>query len=151
MGMAKQSDAKRRAKLKDRRRRQEEAAGRVQVPQADAVQWSREYDAEPNVIVELVDSSGFRRAHVEGDGEDWVVAVGDVAAGGSDDVFVALGILLGISLESGIQGLVLQFSPWLIEEVDERCEVQGMDYEQLLRSLLAPSHRALELPSIGPL
>lgn len=111
--MAKQSDAKRRAKLKDRRRRHEAAAGRVQVPQMDAVQWSRGHDAEPNVIVELVDSSGFSRAHVEGDGEDWVVAIGDVAAGGSDDVFVALGMLLGISVESEIHGPALRFSPGL--------------------------------------
>lgn len=149
--MAKKSDAKRRAKLKDRLRRHEAAAGRVQVPQTDAVQWSRGYDTEPNVIVELVDSSGFSKAHVEGDGEDWVVAVGDVAAGGSDDVFVALGMLLGISLESEFHGPTLRFSPWLIEEFDERCEALGVDYEQLLRSLLAPSYRELQLPSIGPM
>lgn len=149
--MAKQSEAKRRAKLKDRRRRHEAAAGRVQVHQTDAVQWSKGFGAEPNVIVELVDSSGFSKAHVEGDGEDWVVAVGDVAAGGSDDVFVALGMLLGISLESEIHSPTLRFSPWLIEEFDERCEALGVDYEQLLGSLLAPSNRELQLPPLCPM
>lgn len=56
--MGKQSDARRKAKLKERQRRVEAAAARSSGVNSNVAAFFKAYDSEPNVIAELLDESG---------------------------------------------------------------------------------------------
>jgi len=150
--VGKQSDAKRKAKLKERKRRINVAASRSSGLSSNVAEFFRAYDAEPNVIAELLDESGVVLAQVEGslDGDIWtVVVMGEVAAG-TDDEFLAVGLLLGMAIDDqASEGeSFIQFSPWLVEQIEERCDVSAVDPDQFLRSLLPKEKRGAALPSV---
>ena len=149
--MGKQSDAKRRAKLKERRKRAEAAVSRVSSQDRDAQESMAAFDAGPYVVVSLLDDAGGTIAHVEGNaaGEDWTVVVDQAAVAGSDDEFVALAFLLGVAADRNTSGQLLQFSPWMVEEIDRRCEASGQSYVEYLQSLLPSEKRGLPLPPAG--
>lgn len=150
--MGKQSDAKRKAKLKKRQRKVEAAAARPSGVSSNVAAFFKAYDAEPNVIAELLDESGAALAHVEGslDGEHWTILVMGEAAAGTDDEFLALGLLLGMGIDDrAAEGeSVIQVSPWLVEQIEERCGARGCDLDQFLRSLLTTDKRDAALPPV---
>ncbi|WP_349998147.1 hypothetical protein [Stenotrophomonas lacuserhaii] len=150
--MSKQSDAKRKAKLKERQRKVEAAAARSSGGSSKVAAFYKAYDAEPNVIAELLDESGAALAHVEGsaDGEAWTIVVMGEAAAGTDDEFLALGLLLGMAIDDRTADgeSFIQFSPWLAEQIEERCHARGADPEQFLRSLLSMDKRGAALPPV---
>lgn len=148
--MAKQADAKRRAKLKERRKRVESAVSRVSSNDPAAQAWFAAFDAEPYVVVSLLDSAGVVIAQVEGDsdGEDWTVVVDGVAVAGTDDEIVALALILSVSTDRHPIGLLLQFSPWMTEKIERRCEDLGMRHDEFLSSLLPPERRVMALPPV---
>lgn len=150
--MGKQSDAKRKAKLKERQRKVEAAAARPSGVSSNVAAFFKAYDAEPNVIAELLDESGAALAHVEGslDGEHWTILVMGEAAAGTDDEFLALGLLLGMGIDDrAAEGeSVIQVSPWLVEQIEERCGARGCDLDQFLRSLLTTDKRDAALPPV---
>lgn len=149
--MGKRSDAKRRAKLRERRKKVEAAAGRVSSQDPSGQDWIATFDAEPYVVASLLDDAGSTIAHVEGDtkGEDWMVVVDGAAVAGSDDEFVALALLLGVASDRYAPGQLLQFSPWMTEEIDRRCEANGKSYSEFLRSLLPSERQSSMLPPAG--
>lgn len=147
--MGKKSDAKRRAKLKDRRKKGEALLVRAVSAQPKVADWFAAHDAEPNVIVELVDGHGVILAYVEGAGdEDWTVIVGDDPVAGTSDTFVALGMFLVAAVNDRATGneSYMQFAPWLIEQIEMRCESANVDWEVFLRSLLPIELQQLALP-----
>lgn len=150
--MGKQSDAKRKAKLKERQRKMEAAAARSSGVSSNVAAFFKDYDAEPNVIAELLDESGAALAHIEGcaDGEYWTIVVMGEAAAGTEDEFLALGLLLGMAIDDrAAEGeSFIQFSPWLVEQIEERCGANGGDPDQFLRSLLPMDKRGAALPPV---
>lgn len=150
--MGKQSDAKRKAKLKERQRKVEAAAARSAGVNSNVAAFYKAYDLEPNVIAELLDESGATLAHVEGgaDGENWTIVVMGEAAAGTDDEFLALGLLLGMAIDDrAAEGeSFIQFSPWLVEQIEERCDARGTDPNKYLRSLLPMDKRSAALPPV---
>lgn len=153
--MGKQSDAKRKAKLKERKRKVEAAAVRSSGLNPNVAAFFDAYDAEPNVIAELLDESGAALAHVEGsaDGEMWTIAVMGEAAAGTDDEFLALGLLLGMAIDDrAAEGeCLIQLSPWLVEQIEAHCDAIGEDTDQFLRSLLPMDKRGAALPPVRTL
>ncbi|QHB73508.1 hypothetical protein [Stenotrophomonas sp. 364] len=150
--MGKQSDAKRKAKLKERQRRAEAAAARSSGVNSNVAAFFKAYDSEPNVIAELLDQSGGALAHVEGsaDGENWTIVVMGEAMAGTHDEFLALGLLLGMAIDDrAAEGeSFIQFSPWLVEQIEESCDARGADPDQFLRSLLPMDKRDAALPPV---
>ncbi|MDC6652496.1 hypothetical protein, partial [Leclercia adecarboxylata] len=122
--MAKKSDAKRKAKLKERQKRFAAAESRVSVMQGDPQGSVETFDAAPYVVVSLLDDSGTMAARIEGDygGEDWKLIADEIAVAGSSDEFLVLGLLLGLAVDRHSPGQLLEFSPWMIEEIDKRCD-----------------------------
>lgn len=147
--MGKQSDAKRRAKLKDRRRKAEAAPDRAVTKHSRIKEWAAAHDTEPNVIAELVDEHGAGLAYVAGDDEgNWAVVDDDEPVAGASDEFVALGFLLSAAVDDQAAGNTsfIQFAPWLLEEIENRCEAEQVGWDDFLRSLLPLEKRALALP-----
>ncbi len=147
--MKKNSDAKRRAKLKERRNRAQQHTVLMQSKQAKVAEWIAAHDAEPNVIADLVDDHGISLCRVEGrSDDDWIVIVGDEPTAGSNDAFTALGMLLNAAVDDREHGdeSYIQFSAWLVEEIEARCEATEMELEEFLRSLLPVEKRRLALP-----
>jgi len=147
--MGKQSDAKRKAKLKDRRKKVEAALVRAVATQTKVAEWTAAHDAEPNIIAELVDEHGVVLAYVEGDAdESWTVVVDDEPVAGASDEFVALSFFLAAAVDDQAAGNTsfIQFMPWLLEEIEKRCESEKMEWQDFLRSLLPLEKRSLALP-----
>ena len=147
--MGKKSDAKRRAKLKERRKKVEAHFARAVSSQTKVTEWIAAHDAEPNIIAELVDEGGTLLAYVEGDNEDnWTVVVGGVPVAGASDTLIALGMFLAAAVDDRASGneSYIQFSQWLIEEVEAQCEVKNLDWGGFLRSLLPIEKQLLPLP-----
>lgn len=147
--MGKQSDAKRKARLKDRRKKAEGALARVVASQRKVAEWAAAFDAEPNIIAELVDHDGAVLAYVEGDAdENWTVVVDDEPIAGASDEFVALSLFLDAAVDDRAAGNTsfIEFGAWLLEEIESRCEAQNMEWEAFLRSLLPPEKQHLALP-----
>lgn len=148
--MGKKSDAERRAKLKERRKKVDASSSRTLSTQAKVDAWFAAHDAEPNVIAELLDEQGSSLARVEGgNSDDWVVVVGDEPIAGANDTFLALSMFLVAAVDDRAGGneSYMQFSQWLIEEIEARCEAEDVDWYDFLRSLLPPEKRRLDLPS----
>jgi len=147
--VGKQSDAKRKAKLKDRRKKAEAALARVVGTQSKVAEWAASFDAEPNIIAELVDEHGAVLAYVEGDDdENWTVVVDDEPVAGTSDEFVALSLFLGAAVDDRAAGNTsfIQFGTWLIEEIERRCEANNMEWHDFLRALLPLEKQHLALP-----
>ena len=147
--VGKQSDAKRKAKLKDRRKKQEAAVSRVVASQTKVAKWVAALDAEPNIIAELVDVHGALLAYVEGDAEEnWTVVVDSVPVAGTSDEFAALSWFLSATVDdqAAANTSFIQFSPWLLEEVEKLCEAKNMEWNDFLRSLLPLEKQHLKLP-----
>jgi len=145
----KKSDAKRREKLKARRKNAEAHLVRLASTQAKVAEWIAAHDAEPNVIAELVDENGTALAHVEGSSDDtWVVVVGDDPVAGATDVLVALGLFMVAAVDDQAAGnkSYIQFSQWLIEEIEAQCETENLEVEGYLRSILPVEKKMLALP-----
>lgn len=145
----KKSDARRREKLKARRKKAEAHLVRLASTQAKVAEWIAVHDADPNVIAELVDGNGTVLAHVEGSSDDtWVVVVGDDPVAGASDVFVALGLFLVAAVDDQAAGneSYIQFSQWLIEEIEVRCEIENLEVDGFLRSILPVEKQMLALP-----
>ena len=107
------------------------------------------HDALPNIIADLVDDEGAVLADVEGEADEtWTVVVGGVPVAGTNEEFSALGWFLSAAVDDRSAGnsSFLRFSPWLIEEVDKRCEAGNVDFYDFLRSLLPSEKRHLTLP-----
>lgn len=152
--MGKKSDAKRRAKLKERRKKEETYLVRAASAQAKVAEWIAAHDAEPNVIAELVDERGTPLAYVEGNNDDnWIVVVGDEPVSGSSDTFVALAMFLVAAVDDQACGneSYIQFSQWLIEEIEAQCESKNLDLVDFLRSLLPADKQRLGLPPLRAL
>ncbi len=147
--MGKQSDAKRKAKLKDRRKKAEAAQVRAVATQSKVAEWTAAHDAEPNIIAELVDEHGAVLACVEGDTDEcWTVVVDDEPVASASDEFVALSFFLGAAVDDKAAGNTsfIQFAPWLLEEIEQRCEAEKMEWQDFLRSLLPLEKQSLALP-----
>lgn len=147
--VGKQSDAKRKAKLKDRRKKQEAALSRVVASQTRVAKWVAAFDAEPNIIAELVDVHGAPLAYVEGDAEEnWTVVVDNVPVAGTSDEFAALSWFLSAAVDERAAGnkSFIQFTPWLLEQVEKLCEAKNMEWNDFLRSLLPLEKQHLKLP-----
>lgn len=91
--MAKKSDAKRKAKLKERRKQAEAAQSKTLAAPSEVGAWFAAHDAEPNIMAELVTEDGALFAYVEGDGNEWTLIVEDNPVAGTSDEIVALGML----------------------------------------------------------
>lgn len=147
--MGKQPDAKRRARLKERRKKAEATLARAFAAQSKVSEWSSAHDTEPNIIVELVDENGAALAHIEGDDDDmWTVVVNYDPVISVDDEFIALGLFLSAAVDEKAAGDTswIQFGTWLIEEIERRCETANMNWEDFLRSLLPLEKRYMALP-----
>lgn len=147
--MGKQSDAKRKAKLRDRRKKAEAALIRAVVSQSKVAEWAAAHDAEPNIIAELVDEDGAVLAYVEGDADHgWTVMVDDETVAGATDEFVALSFFFGAAVDDRAAGntAFIQYAPWLLEEVEKRCEAANMEWQDFLRSVLPVEKQHLALP-----
>ncbi len=147
--MGRQSDAKRKAKLKDRRKKAEATLAQVVANQSKVAEWAAAFDAEPNIIAELVDEHGAVLAYVEGDAdENWTLVVDGEPVAGTSDEFVALSILLVAAVDDRAAGNTsfIQFGAWLIEEIERRCEAKNIEWEDFLRSLLPLEKQHLALP-----
>lgn len=147
--MGKKSDAKRRAKLKERRKKVEAHLTRETSTQTKIAEWVAAYDAEPNIIAELVDGDDTPLAYVEVDNEEnLIVVVGDEPVAGASDTFVALGMFLVAAVDDRASGneSYIQFSQWLIEKIDAQCESRDLDLVDFLRSLLPIEKRQMALP-----
>ncbi len=147
--MGKQPDAKRKAKLTERRRKHEASVSKVVANQSKAADWIATFDAEPNVIAELVDEQGTVLVYVEGDtDENWTVFVDREPTAGTNDEFAALGWLLSAAVDDQVAGnnSFIRFSPWLLEEIEKRCEAENLDWYEFLRSLLPRDKQHLGLP-----
>ena len=147
--VGKQSDAKRKAKLKDRRKKAEAAFVRAVATQRKVTKWAAAHDAEPNIIAELVDELGAVLAYVEGEADQsWAVVVDDEPVAGASDEFLALGLFLGAAVDDRAAGNTsfIQFAPWLLEEIEKRCEAENMEWHDFLRSILPVEKRHLALP-----
>ncbi|CAD7349980.1 MULTISPECIES: hypothetical protein [Xanthomonas] len=148
--MAKKSDAKRKAKLKERRKQAEAAQSKTLAAPSEVGAWFAAHDAEPNIMAELVTEDGALFAYVEGDGNEWTLIVEDNPVAGTSDEIVALGMLLNVAVDGLATGNTsrLHFSQWLAQEIDERCEAAGIDWSSFARSLLPPEKRLLLLPAV---
>ena len=147
--VGKQSEAKRRAKLKVRRKRAEAVSARLPAIQSNGAGWCAASDAASNIIAELVDEEGSPLAYIEGKGdESWTVVVGDMPVAGAADEFDALGMFLIAAVDDQADGnkSYMQFSPWLIEEIEKRCEAANMEWHDFLRALLPREKRLMALP-----
>ncbi len=147
--MAKKSDAKRKAQLKERRKKAAASAARSSASQTRVAEWMAASDAATNIIADLVDEDGAVLAYVEGDAaENWTVVVGGLPVAGSSDEFAALSWFLSAAVDDKSAGnsSFLRFSPWLLEEIEKRCEAQDLDWYDFLISLLPPEKRHLALP-----
>jgi hypothetical protein len=147
--MGKQSDSRRKAKLKERRKKADAAAARALAVQTKVADWIAAHDAEPNIIAELVDEHGTALAYVEGkDDEMWTVVVDDDPIAGASDEFVALSLFLGAAVDDLAAGnsSYMQFAPWLLEEIEKRCEAENMEWQDFLCSLLPLEKQRMALP-----
>ncbi|NYZ62030.1 hypothetical protein [Luteimonas deserti] len=147
--MGKQSDAKRKAKLKERRKIRDAAIARSGSSREAIAKWMAAQEGEPNINAELVDEHGAVLARLEGDSEElWTVYVGDDPIAGSHDEFIALGFLLTAAVDEHALGRTcfLQFYPWLLEEIERRCAESEMEWQKLLSDLLPPDRQHLALP-----
>lgn len=149
--MGKQSDAKRKAKLKERRKKAEAASARALAAPNKIAEWFVTHDAESDVIAELFDENDAVMIHIEGDGDElWVVMVGGEPVAGTSDEFSALAMFLNAAVDDGESGSTsyMRFSPWLLEEIEARCDAANVDGPDFLISLLPPEKRHLVLPQI---
>ncbi|MBB3833877.1 hypothetical protein [Xanthomonas sp. WHRI 8932A] len=147
--MAKKSDAARKAKLKERRKRAEAAQARPLIGISKVEGWMAISDAERNVIVELIGEDGAVLAYVEGDDTDsWTVLVGGDPVAGTDDEIAALGWLVGVAVDDIADGNapVLVYSHWIVEQVEARCEAEHIQWHDFLRSLLPAEKQHMQLP-----
>ncbi|WP_372164529.1 hypothetical protein [Xanthomonas euvesicatoria] len=147
--MAKKSDAARKAKLKERRKRAEAAQARSLTGPSKIEDWMAAFDAERNIIVELIGEDGALLAYVEGDDANlWTVVVDDDPIVGTDDEIAALGWLVGAAVDDIAEGNapVLVYSPWIVEQVEARCEAENIQWHDFLRSLLPAEKRHMQLP-----
>ncbi|MBO9855145.1 hypothetical protein [Xanthomonas sp. A1809] len=147
--MAKKSDAARKAKLKERRRKAEEAQARPLTDPSKVENWMAVFDAERNVIVELIGEDGVVLAYVKGDDTDsWTVVVEDDPVAGTDDEIVALGWLVGAAVDQIAEGNVpaLVYSHWIVEQVETRCKATNIEWNDFLRSLLPAEKQHMQLP-----
>lgn len=149
--MGKQSDAKRKAKLKERRKKAEAASARVLVDPDKIAEWFAAHDAEPNIIAELFDEDDVRMAHVQGeDDELWTIVIGGEPIAGTSDEFAALAMFLNAVVDDREQGKTsyMRFSTRLLEEIEARSAAANIEELDFLMSLLAPEKRRLALPQI---
>ncbi|MBN6102700.1 hypothetical protein JR064_11020 [Xanthomonas sp. CFBP 8703] len=147
--MAKKSDAKRRSKLKERRKRAEEAQARPKTGLSKVERWMAAFDAERNIIAELIGEDGTVLAYVEGDDTDsWTVVVDNDPVAGTSDEVATLGWLLDAAVDDIAAGNapVLVLSLWLVEQVETRCEAANIEWHDFLRSLLPIEKQHMPLP-----
>ncbi|MCL1552491.1 hypothetical protein [Xanthomonas nasturtii] len=147
--MAKKSDAKRKAQLKERRKKTEEARARPLTGSSKVENWTAAFDAERNIIVELIEEDGTVLAYVEGDDADcWTVVVADDPVAETDDEIVALGWLVCAAVDDIADGKapVLVYSHWIVEQVEARCEAESIEWHDFLRSLLPVEKQHMQLP-----
>ncbi|WP_426803420.1 hypothetical protein [Xanthomonas campestris] len=147
--MAKKSDAARKAKLKERRKRAEEAQARPLTGPSKVEDWMAAFDAERNIIIELIGEDGTVLAYVEGDDTgSWTVVVKDDPVAGTDDEIVALGWLVGAAVNDIAEGNapVLVYSHWIVEQVEARCEAENIKWHDFLRYLLPAEKQHMQLP-----
>lgn len=147
--MGNKSDTKRRAKLEERRKKADAHLVRADFTQVKVAEWLAAYHAEPNVVAELVDEHGVLLAHVEGNDDDnWTVVVCDDVIAGASDTFAALGLFLAAAADDRAAGneSYMQFAPWLIEEIEARCEAANVGWQDLLRSFPPSEKQQLALP-----
>ncbi|MEB1609679.1 hypothetical protein VDQ74_07205 [Xanthomonas campestris pv. campestris] len=147
--MAKKSDAARKSKLKERRKNAQEARARPSTGPSKVERWAADFDAERNIIVELVGEDGTVLAYVEGDDTDsWTVVVDDDSVAGTDDEIAALGWLVGAAVDDIADGNapVLVCSHWIVEQVEARCEAANIKWHDFLRSLLPAEKQHMQLP-----
>ena len=147
--MGKKADEKRRAKLKDRRKKAETYVARTVSAQSKVADWIATHDAEPHIIAELVNEHGVLLAYVEGvNGDSWTVVVGDNPVAGASGTFVALGMFLVAAVNDRTSGneSYIEFAPWLIEEIEARCETANLGCQDFLRSLLPIEMQQFSLP-----
>lgn len=149
--MSKHSDAKRKAKLKERRRKAEAASARAPAVAHKVAEWIVDHDAQPNIIAELFDEDDVLMAHVQGDGDDlWTVMIGGEPVAGTSDEFAALAMFLNAAIDDRESGETsyMCFSSWLLEEIEARCDAAKIEGPDFLMSLLPPEKRRLALPQI---
>ena len=150
--MGKQSDAKRKAVLKKRGKKAKELASKLlRDTGTTAAAWFKACETEPTIIAELIDEDGATLASVEeSDDESWTVIVDGEATAGTNDEFVALTLLLSAAADDKAAGSVsyLQFTPWLVQAIEDRCEQSGLGWEEFLVTLLPIEKRTLALPQV---
>ena len=147
--MGKKSSAKRKMKLKERRKKTEAHLVRSASTHSKIDEWISTSDAEPNIMAELVDEDGSALTYLECDNDgNWTVVIGDVSVAGASDTFVALGMFLVAAVDDRASGneSYIQFSQWLIEEIEAQCELKNLDLIDFLRSLLPAEKQQLTLP-----
>jgi hypothetical protein len=147
--VGKQSDAKRKAKLKARRKSFEAAEARARATSAKVATFFAAHDAEPNIVAELLDEHGALLAYIEGrDDESWTVVVDDEPVAGSTDLMASLGMFLTAAVDDRADGNTshMQFSPWLLEEIQSRCDAANVEWTEFLLSLLPAEKRQMKLP-----
>ena len=96
-----------------------------------------------------MDVHGALLAYVEGDAEEnWTVVVDSVPVAGTSDEFAALSWFLSAAVDDQAAGNTsfIQFSPWLLEEVEKLCEAKNMEWNDFLQSLLPLDKQHLKLP-----
>ncbi|MFL7958793.1 hypothetical protein ACKAWT_20800 [Xanthomonas vasicola] len=146
--MAKKSDAKRRAKLKERRKNAEASQARIMAAPDVPYEWKGPTGDEPETIAALTSDDGDQIAYIEGysdDGWEFVVDYQTVAA--SSDDLAMLKLFLDESTNYVSYGNVaMSFSPWLIEKLEARCEAESIQWNDLLRSLLPVEKQHMQLP-----
>ncbi|PPT84728.1 hypothetical protein XarzCFBP7410_05445 [Xanthomonas arboricola pv. zantedeschiae] len=107
------------------------------------------FDAERNIIVELIGEDGAVLAYVEGDDTNsWTVVVQDDPVAGTDDEIVALGWLVSAAVDDIAEGNapVLVYSHWIVEQVEARCGATNLEWHDFLRSLLSTEKQHMQLP-----
>ncbi|PPU68833.1 hypothetical protein XpiCFBP4643_07455 [Xanthomonas pisi] len=107
------------------------------------------FDAERNIVVELIGEDGAVLAYIEGDDADsWTVVVDDEPIAGIDDEIVALGWLVGAAVDDIADGNapVLVYSHWIVEQIDARCKAANVEWHDFLRSLLPAEKQHMQLP-----
>lgn len=97
------------------------------------------HHAEPNFIAELVDEHSAVVTYLEaGTEETWTDVVDDESVAGASDEWAALSLFLIVSVDDRAAGntSLIQLTPWLLEEIEKRCQAANVDGQDFLQSLL---------------
>ncbi|MBV6885453.1 hypothetical protein KWH48_18290 [Xanthomonas campestris pv. euphorbiae] len=111
-------------------------------------EWKGPSGDEPETIAALTSDDGDLIAYIEGysdDGWEFVVDYQTIAA--SSDELAMLKFFLDKSINFASYGNVaMAFSPWLTEKLEVRCEAEGIQWNDFLRSLLPIEKQYMQLP-----